>query len=42
VDIPFKVGGRAHVLRLLPLVEEGKIHGVLAMTRAEMPGAGSA
>ena len=42
VDVPFKVGGHPHILRLLPLIEEGEVQGVLAMTRAQTPGPGAA
>jgi PAS domain S-box-containing protein len=35
LDVGFTVGGVRHVLRLLPLVEDGQVQGVLGMTRAE-------
>ncbi|HEV8615928.1 MAG TPA: CheR family methyltransferase [Methylomirabilota bacterium] len=35
VEVRFTVGGAGHVLRLLPLIEDGQVQGVLAMTRQE-------
>ena len=39
-DVRFTVGGMAHTLRLLPLLEDGQLQGVLVMIRPESPAKG--